>query len=49
MQRDKFLYGHPDGGYYQSCPQFFPHFMHLMTEDAGPCSCALCQKEARRS
>ncbi|OJJ47796.1 hypothetical protein ASPZODRAFT_131370 [Penicilliopsis zonata CBS 506.65] len=42
--RDRFLYGHPSGYYFDSCVKFFPHFYYLMTGGTSQCKCVLCTK-----
>ncbi|PGH14204.1 hypothetical protein AJ79_03177 [Helicocarpus griseus UAMH5409] len=49
--RDKYLYGHPSGYYYNSPNRFWSHFYFLMTHGASSCRCDLCklqQKQLRR-
>ncbi|KAG5289455.1 hypothetical protein I7I48_08782 [Histoplasma ohiense] len=41
--RDKYLYGHPSGYYFNSPNRFWPHFCHLMTRGTVPCRCDLCR------
>ncbi|PGH32392.1 hypothetical protein GX50_04817 [[Emmonsia] crescens] len=41
--RDKYLYGHPSGHYFNSPNRFWPHFYYLMTHGAAPCRCDLCR------
>ncbi|OJD17703.1 hypothetical protein AJ78_02228 [Emergomyces pasteurianus Ep9510] len=41
--RDKYLYGHPSGYYFNSPNRFWPHFYYLMTHGAAPCLCELCK------
>ncbi|OAS99848.1 hypothetical protein, variant [Blastomyces dermatitidis ER-3] len=41
--RDKYLYGHPSGYYYNSPNRFWPHFYYLMTHGATPCGCDICK------
>ncbi|PGH03086.1 hypothetical protein GX51_04273 [Blastomyces parvus] len=41
--RDKYLYGHPSGYYYNSPNRFWPHFCYLMTHGAVPCRCDICK------
>ncbi|KAL4898296.1 hypothetical protein BDV59DRAFT_197222 [Aspergillus ambiguus] len=42
--RDRFVWGHPIGQYFNSTRQFFPHFYYLMTGGTGTCSCVHCSK-----
>ncbi|KAL1952645.1 hypothetical protein VTO42DRAFT_4573 [Malbranchea cinnamomea] len=42
--RDKFLYGHPSGAYFDSPNRFWPHFYYLVTGRKSPCECLLCGK-----
>ncbi|KAL1970594.1 hypothetical protein VTN77DRAFT_4238 [Rasamsonia byssochlamydoides] len=43
--RDKFLWGHPSGSYFNSPNQLFPHFLWLMNGGTGRCSCENCKKK----
>ncbi|EEH47803.1 uncharacterized protein PADG_03887 [Paracoccidioides brasiliensis Pb18] len=41
--RDKYLFGHPSGYYYNSPNRFWPHFYYLMNHGATPCRCEPCR------
>ncbi|QVM05865.1 hypothetical protein D8B26_000572 [Coccidioides posadasii str. Silveira] len=40
--RDKFLFGHPSGVYFNSANKFWDHFVYLMNGGTSPCNCDLC-------
>ncbi|KIV97420.1 hypothetical protein PV10_01175 [Exophiala mesophila] len=45
----KRLFGHPSGTYFDSAQKFLPHFLWLMSNMAGDCSCILCKKAKHKS
>ncbi|KAI2415994.1 hypothetical protein LOY90_001125 [Ophidiomyces ophidiicola] len=47
--RDKFLYGHPSGHYFNSILKFWDHFVYLMTGKVTPCTCDLCRSPERKA
>lgn len=49
FQRDKFLYGHISGRYFDSPNRFWPHFFYLATGRESPCQCTVCKDHARES
>ncbi|KAJ9348937.1 hypothetical protein DTO282F9_1349 [Paecilomyces variotii] len=46
--RDKYLWGHPSGAYFNSPNRFFPHFYWFITGKQGDCGCDLCINQRKR-
>ncbi|KAK2756147.1 hypothetical protein FQN54_005555 [Arachnomyces sp. PD_36] len=46
--RDKYLYGHPSGGFYTSPNRFWPHFQYLMNGGENPCTCEFCVTKGKK-